>query len=191
MDDFDQARPNWMLDGKGIRGDAPAFQPAPMRFPGAIVSNMEAQLPVTSDALNDPGGGGTQSRKHNYTVVGTGSMNGVLVTPGNHFDPGSGMTITPTIGGMPITNATPPVLTVGSSDTVVYFHGTASGGVTSAIEILSGASVPASSTSGGDWYQLCANITNNSGNVTSNEGGVAGSQVMFCCNLSNWIPNLQ
>lgn len=128
--------------------------------------------------------------RHNYSVVNASSAATpkVIVTNGNHIDSGSGNTIVPTISGTPINNSTPPKLTVAGSDTLVYFHGTAAAGVTSAIEILSGTDVPASDTGGGDWYQKVADITvvisGGVAIVTSKEGGVSTSQdVGFCAGL--------
>lgn len=125
---------------------------------------------------------------HNYSVIdaSSGSSAGINVTPGNHNDSGSGMTITPTIKGTPINTIPSPILQIVNSIPTgcVYFWGTATAGSTSAIGISEGVTVPTSSTTGNDWYQLAAYITTTTGSdaqVISLEGGVGGSQADQSC----------
>lgn len=167
-------------------------------FRTAVGAHGQIAVDITDPEEGGGTGNGIPAKLHNYTVsnASTGATPKIIVTPGNHFDSGAGATIIPTISGTPIFPLPSPMLTVGNTDTAVYFHGTASGGVTSAIEILSGTSVPVSSTTGGDWYQLCAFITvsivSGVATVTSNEGGVSGSQdSQWCPSTPGWGFGLQ
>jgi hypothetical protein len=193
FDEIGNVKPNWMLDGKGIRGDAQPFQPPPVRFPGAQITSIEPQFPVTSEPLNDPGtGGGPGAPAHAYSVR-DATSNGttqVIVTPGNHLDTTSGGTAwVPTIGGTAINAGTPPKLTVSSSDTMIWFKisvnpldgsGTTPAGQITAIEIDSGSSLPANTNT--EVYQVVDYITvNGSTSVTTQNGGVSGSQVIQPC----------
>lgn len=159
-----------------------------MTITGPTVTGSKGKWVVAAEQQDDSASGGINPNfnLHNYSVVNASSASSpeIIVTPGNHADSGSGNTIVPTISGTAINTSPPPVLTVGSSDTVIYFHGTASGGATSAIEILSGTSVPTSTAT--DWYQVVAFITvtiiSSVARVVSNEGGVGGSQADQYCN---------
>lgn len=157
-----------------------------------VAVGANGQQAVIIRGASESGAGSVAGIKaHNYTVknASSGATPKVTVTPGNHqdFTNGVGTIWTPTINGTLITNPTAPALTVGSSDTVVYFKitvnpldgsGATPPGQITAIEINSGTSVPAADNT--HVYDLCANITvtisGGVATVVSNEGGVTASR---------------
>lgn len=106
-------------------------------------------------------------------------------TPGNHRDSTGGATYIPTIGGVALTAPTPPILVVGSTDTVVYFIcpiDATTGAFTGAPTIVSGTSVPDDNSTHA--YQLLTNIIVTLSTIASIQvqgGGVGGSQNYSYC----------
>jgi hypothetical protein len=136
---------------------------------------------------------------HNYTVydASLGATPKIRVTPGNHVDGTGGGSYIPTINGTAInvqTGSPPayPALTVGGSDTLVWFKiatnaqdgtGTLPAGAITSIEIHSGTTLPANDNV--TVYQIVAmivvTISGSVASVKSLEGGVAGSQAYQYC----------
>lgn len=139
---------------------------------------------------------------HNYTVVDASHLTpgnpSISVVPGNHLDSTGGSSWTPTLGGTPIAPTIPrPHLIISSSATVAYFNatvkptdgsGSSPAGAFTALEIdadsgFSG--LPENTLT--NIYQICAYLIvsgpDGAGNytVSSNEGGVGGSQVYQFC----------
>lgn len=127
----------------------------------------------------------TRSLDYYAYDVSSGITPQLSFTPGNHRDATGGNTYIPTIGGVALTNPTPPILVVGSTDTVVYFIcpiSATDGSFTGAPTIASGTSVPSDDETHA--YQLLTNIAVTISTVASIQvlgGGVSGSQNYFYC----------
>ena len=115
----------------------------------------------------------------------TGSTPGISVWPGTfgqNAEASSGDSV-PTISGTRIDNATPPVLTVSGSDTVIYLHESvdSSGKITASV-VASGTSVP-TSTATDAYVQLCiiTVTTGASASVKCSAINLSGSQSFELC----------
>lgn len=118
--------------------------------------------------------------------VSSGTTPQLSFTPGNHKDSTSGEDWVPSIGGVLLTNSTPPILVVGSTDTKVWFDATIdiTDGTIEALVIASGTSMPTDTTTHA--YQLLTNIVvtvSTIATIAVKGGGVRGSQNYFYCGV--------
>lgn len=166
----------------------------------AVGDNGQQAVLISSNPDTDGTSANNVRQVHNYTVINasSGATPAFIVTPGNHKDSTGGSTWVPTIGGVLITNVPGPKANPSTSDTMVWFEitvnsfdgtGAAPAGAITAIEIDFGTAIPSDDNT--HVYQLVANIlvtvTSGIANVSSLEGGVAGSQVYQACGTSGLL----
>lgn len=141
-------------------------------------------LPITTPIGQTPG----LNITGDYVAydVSSGTTPQLSFTPGNHKDSTSGEDWVPSIGGVLLTNSTPPILVVGSTDTKVWFDATIdiTDGTIEALIIASGTSMPTDTTTHA--YQLLTNIVvtlSTIATIAVKGGGVRGSQNYFYCGV--------
>jgi hypothetical protein len=194
MDDGEDIRPGWQMDGKGIAGDTTVLNfrkldfpsASPILSPSAQVDRQEAETSVGGPMLRDQpfSGGSGLSKLPDFSLYDAGSGN-LGITNGTVAGPSFAPAF-PT-GGSPamVAGGSPPALFPVSGSGFAWLKitwtGITSGSTVTAVEIDTGLTVPTNTTTA---QYISLGDYNNTGSAIAIGSGVVGigSQTVQICN---------